>query len=537
MSEPTDIRQAVEKARADHLEGPRAKVRELIQDFALGFSAKGAHAQKLDRYVDVLEDCDLDHLRAGLDELKADSSLPSPAKIREAMTLAVKQATMLEEKRKEQERLSKLADPGFRARARDEQARRAGDLRLADDLLEMLVQDAARLGLVGEPRALKLLYLVLQTRHFAISEQRPVSAVVKGSSSSGKSHTAKTAIRFVPSSAVIEMTGMSPKWMVYASQQGLSFKNRFLFVHEASGIDEEVEAMLRVLLSENAIIWRTVIDQVAHDLIVEGPTGLIETTTRISIHPENETRVISIPVDESAEQTRKVLERLGKEDENAVDLDRWHALDRWIALGAKSVRVPFQKYIGQLAKPAAPRVRRDMTTLLGLVRAHALLHEDSREHDDDGRVVAHLDDYEAVHDLTEDLFAEASETSVSLATRQVVDVVVEIVGEKMARSAHEASAATAEIAARLGRNRRTVNRWIQQAVAEEYLDEVSPDRRETSPRRVRVGARPLPAVGDSIFPTAQQIESAMAGDGADDGVGFQELDAPRDAGTADERLF
>ena len=35
----------------------------------------------------------------------------------------------------------------------------------------------------------------------------------------------------------------------------------------------------------------------------EGPTGLLVTTTAISLHAENETRLISIPVDDTPEQT------------------------------------------------------------------------------------------------------------------------------------------------------------------------------------------------------------------------------------------
>ena len=117
---------------------------------------------------------------------------------------------------------------------------------------------AKKLGLVGEDRAAALVYLALQTRHFD-EPGRPVSVVMKGDSSAGKSYVVKTDAKFLAPGSVIEMSGMSPKWMAYAADVGLDFSHKFLFVHEATGIDEEVEGMLRVLLSEGRIIWRTVI--------------------------------------------------------------------------------------------------------------------------------------------------------------------------------------------------------------------------------------------------------------------------------------
>ena len=50
---------------------------------------------------------------------------------------------------------------------------------------------------------------------------------------------------------------------------------------------------------------------------------------------------------------------------------------------------------------------RDFGALLTLIRSHALLHQASRSRDQNGRVVATLDDYAVVHDLVADLLADA----------------------------------------------------------------------------------------------------------------------------------
>jgi hypothetical protein len=48
----------------------------------------------------------------------------------------------------------------------------------------------------------------------------------------------------------------------------------------------------------------------------EGPTGVILTTTAVNLHPENETRMLSIPVTDTQDQTRQVLRALACEDEH-----------------------------------------------------------------------------------------------------------------------------------------------------------------------------------------------------------------------------
>jgi hypothetical protein len=57
--------------------------------------------------------------------------------------------------------------------------------------------------------------------------------------------------------------------------------------------------------------------------------------------------------------------------------------------------------------------------LLGLIQTHAILHQAHRERDDRGRVVATLDDYAAVYELTADLVAAGVGASVSPTVREV----------------------------------------------------------------------------------------------------------------------
>jgi hypothetical protein len=70
-------------------------------------------------------------------------------------------------------------------------------------------------------------------------------------------------------------------------------------------------------------------------------------------------------------------------------------------------------------------LRRDFGSLLALIRAHALLHQATREHDAKGRIVASLDDYAVVRELIADVISEGVEKTVKPEVREIVAKVSE----------------------------------------------------------------------------------------------------------------
>lgn len=85
--------------------------------------------------------------------------------------------------------------------------------------------------------------------------------------------------------------------------------------------------------------------------------------------------------------------------------------------------IPFAKALAGLVNGHAIRLRRDFSALLSLIRTHALLHQESRERDERGRIVATVDDYTAVHDLVHEMFAETGEQAVAADVRETVEAI------------------------------------------------------------------------------------------------------------------
>ena len=150
--------------------------------------------------------------------------------------------------------------------------------------------------------------------------------------------------------------------------------------------DGDMTAMLiRTLLSEGRIIYD--ITERGDDgrmgtrrITKKGPTNLIVTTTADNLHHENETRLLSLTVDESKAQTRAVLRKIAARRNQAVpaeppDLAPWHALFHWLKHHAgHRVLIPYADYLSEHAAASVVRMRRDFGVLLGMIEAHAVLH-------------------------------------------------------------------------------------------------------------------------------------------------------------------
>src|SRR5205823_1397149 len=144
-------------------------------------------------------------------------------------------------------------------------------------------------------------------------------------------------------------------------------EHRFLVICEAAGMSGEfAEYLVRSLLSEGRLRYETV-EKTAGGALKprsierEGPTGLITTTTLASLHPENETRYLSVAVADTPEQTAQIMLALASEQEpeTSVDLDQWQRFQGWLAHDPPAVLIPYASVLARQVVPAGVRLRRD----------------------------------------------------------------------------------------------------------------------------------------------------------------------------------
>lgn len=169
---------------------------------------------------------------------------------------------------------------------------------------------------------------------------------------------------------------------------------------------DRADYQLRTLMSEGSLTTLTVTHEKKKKMktltrTVFGPTCFISTTTRPSLHPENETRVLEVALDESQAQNDRIVTgrlKAAATTRKACTLLRTAELEVWhkalTMVGADPVLVP--ESVSQLLKSAVnldrTRSRRDVGKLLALVRASARLFKFQRTIDSGGYVVASEED-------------------------------------------------------------------------------------------------------------------------------------------------
>jgi hypothetical protein len=167
------------------------------------------------------------------------------------------------------------------------------------------VLDATRaLGLVGEEKNALVLYLVGTSRLLS----KPVSLFIKGESSSGKNFLARNVLKLFPKECVTEITSSSETSWNYLGRQ---LQHQIVYIQEENKAAGNVHPA-RLLISESEIIRNVAVRKKGGTFktqrqVTKGPVACISTTTKNRLAVDDETRHLSIWIDDSPEQTQRII--------------------------------------------------------------------------------------------------------------------------------------------------------------------------------------------------------------------------------------
>jgi hypothetical protein len=119
-----------------------------------------------------------------------------------------------------------------------------------------------------------------------------------------------------------------------------------------------------------------------------------------------------------------------------------------------------------------------------LIRAHALLHQATRLRDENGRVVATMDDYRAVRALVADLVAEGIDVTVKPEVRETVEAASRLLNEG------NPEVRQADLARALKLDKSSISRRVATTLDSGFLKNL--EDRKGRPARLVLGD-PLPA--------------------------------------------
>jgi hypothetical protein len=195
------------------------------------------------------------------------------------------------------------------------------------------LEAAQRAGLVGEQENALVVFVVGVSRLLA----HPVNLFIKGASSSGKNFLAKTVLRFFPADSVVEISSSSDTSWNY---QATNLEHRVVCIQEQNQATGNIHPA-RLLISENQLVRMVTVRSgsgfTTKKEVTKGPVACLSTTTRDRLQIDDETRHLSIWVDDSPEQTKKIVQAQlhpgGKISEGEFSI--WHEVQHLLAERAK----------------------------------------------------------------------------------------------------------------------------------------------------------------------------------------------------------
>jgi DNA primase len=264
----------------------------------------------------------------------------------------------------------------------EKEKKEAMDLLKAPDLLERILKDFEKCGVVGEQTNKLVGYLAAVSRKL----DNPLAILIQSSSAAGKTWLMESVLAFMPAEEKIKYSAMTGQSLFYMG--GTDIKHKILAIVEEEGA-ERTRYALKLLQSEGELsIASTGKDPISGQLTtkeyrVEGPVMIFSTTTHIDIDEELQNRCIILTVDESREQTRAIhqkqreqrtLKGLKLNQEKTELLKVHHNAQR--LLRPLPVVNPYAHRLTFLDDKT--RMRRDHQKYLTLIDAITLLHQYQR---------------------------------------------------------------------------------------------------------------------------------------------------------------
>jgi DNA primase catalytic core len=251
-------------------------------------------------------------------------------------------------------------------------------------LPERIVADFRQCGLVGERATVLTAYLAAVSRKLS----EPLAVLIVARSGAGKSALQDALCAFVPPEEAVRVTRLTGQALFY--KDPYSLQRKVLLIAEDEGAAQAVYSLRTLASDQRLSIAATRTDPQSGKLHTEhyevyGPVVIVLTTTSPeAFDEETRSRFVQLTMDESAAQTKAILERQRRsftlegvlERATAETVQRLHHNAQRL-LRPLAVVNP---YVEQLTYPSDRLMhRREQKKYLALINSIALLHQHQRE--------------------------------------------------------------------------------------------------------------------------------------------------------------
>ena len=244
-----------------------------------------------------------------------------------------------------------------------------------EKLIERLNELIGKSGIIGEQTNRILLFII------ASSYKMPdtLHGLIQGSSGSGS----------------------------FYNQDEYFFVNKLLCFEDLDGLKEDAQLAVRELQSNEILITSTSIKEASGKIsggerTVRGPIASLACTTRGEVYEDNVSRSFLIAVDESKEQTQRIIQYQNETSAGLIDKTEQKKISAFIQNCIRLLK-PYEvinPYAHKIKLPEeAHKIRRLNELYQSFVKQICILNQYQRKQDKQGRLIAEKEDLQTACDI------------------------------------------------------------------------------------------------------------------------------------------
>lgn len=256
-------------------------------------------------------------------------------------------------------------------------------------------------GIIGEEDNRMMLFVIASTYKMP----NLLHALVQGTSGEGKSHLLNSIANCMPQEDIMNTTRITKKSLYHYNDKELT--NKLILIQDFDGLDEEAQFAFREMQSAKFLTSSTVSkDQFGN---VRGKMKQVNchfasltATTKAEIYYDNMSRSVVIGVDESLEQTLRIVQQQNKKLAGLIDSEKEQQAKELLRNAIRVLKsyVVINPYADKIMLPIeAKMLRRLNSQFQNFVSQITILHQYQRKTDSKGRLIATKEDIQMAVDI------------------------------------------------------------------------------------------------------------------------------------------
>lgn len=269
------------------------------------------------------------------------------------------------------------------------------------NLLQEINKLIGKAGIIGEEESRIFLFVIASSYKM----EDTLHALVQGSSGSGKTHLITKLASMMPEEDTIGLTRITDSSLYNYGEYEL--QNKLIVLEDLDGLKEDAFLAFRELQSRGLLSSSTSIKDDSGNIrsqirTVRGPITTLSATTKGEIYEDNMSRSFLIAVNESAEQTQRIIQYQNRLATGAINKTEQKKIKSFLQNCMRLIK-PMEvvnPYADKIKlPPEAHKIRRLNELFQSFVRQVTLINQYQREKDKQGRLITAKEDIQVACEI------------------------------------------------------------------------------------------------------------------------------------------